>query len=419
MERTGGRPTITQELLLRAALLRGAASRRSWEEWKASVEIEHLDAGSFRLLPLLYRSLHDQGIADPLLPRFKGVYRQSWYKNQLLIGSIAPVLRSLREAGIETMLLKGAALVPLYYRDYGLRPMNDFDVLVPLSRASQAIELLLARGWTRGLGPELPTPDTLFLAKSQEYRSPEGLRLDLHWHAMDQWFEPESESKADEAFWRGARAMTFQGVETSVPYPADLLLHICVHGTEGQKDVSPVRWVADALAILNASDAAFGWDHLVQQARARQVSLPLRETLGYLAEAMDGPIPESVLQRLADTPTTSEQQWEYAVWSAPPARREEMEKLRGPVTTLRRHHRRYSRWVAEAGRRAGGGSLLHYLQYVWCVPSLWRLPLSLLSRSLEKARRIATARQNRRAQILARAKPHRAHSTFGYISTPV
>ena len=405
METTGWRPIGSQELLLRAALRRGETSLRSWEEWKASVEVEHLDAGSIRLLPLLYHSLKSQGVEDPLLPRFKGIHRQSWYKNQLLLRSVTPVLQSLQAAGVETMLLKGAALGPLYYRDYGLRPMNDFDILVPLSQASRTVEMLGAAGWKRGPGPELPTADTLFLAKSQEYRSPGGQSLDLHWHVMDQWFEPESEAKADETFWRDALPATLPGVATSVLNPADLLLHVCVHGTEGQKDVPPVRWVADALTILGEAHGTLAWDRLLDQARARRVSLPLRETLGYLAETMGAPIPTEFLQRLADIPTTSEQQWEYVVWTTPPPQRDEMEKLRGPVTTLRRHYHRYSRWAGGPGRRAGGGSLLHYLQYVWCVPSLRRLPLALLSRSLEKVRRFTTARQNRRAHLLAEAQP--------------
>ena len=40
------------------------------------------------------------------------------------------VLGELRRRGIEPMLLKGAALTLLHYRDSGLRPMEDVDILV-------------------------------------------------------------------------------------------------------------------------------------------------------------------------------------------------------------------------------------------------------------------------------------------------
>jgi len=75
-------PTREQELLLRAALLQGNDAINAWHEWKSSVDIEQLDQGSYRLLPLLYRSLHIDGVEDPLMNKLKGVYRMTWYKNQ-------------------------------------------------------------------------------------------------------------------------------------------------------------------------------------------------------------------------------------------------------------------------------------------------------------------------------------------------
>src|SRR2546422_8135768 len=122
-------PTWQQELLLRAALLQGKNSIEAWEKWKSSTDINQLDLGSHRLLPQLYRNLHVQGVKDRLLEKFKGIYRRTWCDNQLLFHEVSALLRSLGDAGIETIVLKGAALALLHYRDCGLRPMNDFDVM--------------------------------------------------------------------------------------------------------------------------------------------------------------------------------------------------------------------------------------------------------------------------------------------------
>ena len=46
-------PTREQERLLRAALLRGPLALEAWDEWKAGADMDHLDAGSYRLLPQL------------------------------------------------------------------------------------------------------------------------------------------------------------------------------------------------------------------------------------------------------------------------------------------------------------------------------------------------------------------------------
>ena len=45
-------PTHEQELLLKAALLTGEACRKAWKAWKSRIDIENLDYGSSRLLPL-------------------------------------------------------------------------------------------------------------------------------------------------------------------------------------------------------------------------------------------------------------------------------------------------------------------------------------------------------------------------------
>src|SRR5947208_1037833 len=62
-------PTAQQELLLRAVLAKGEQALTAWQEWKADIDIENLDEGSTRLLPLLCRNLKNEGVNDPLMAR--------------------------------------------------------------------------------------------------------------------------------------------------------------------------------------------------------------------------------------------------------------------------------------------------------------------------------------------------------------
>ena len=80
--------------------------------------------------------------------KFKGIYQLTWYRNQMLFHNMAILLRRFHNAGIQTMIIKGAALTLLYYRDYGLRPMKDFDVLIHTKQATAAINLLKKLGWS-------------------------------------------------------------------------------------------------------------------------------------------------------------------------------------------------------------------------------------------------------------------------------
>jgi hypothetical protein len=135
--------TPNQELLLKAALFSGEDALEAWSKWRDAVDWEgHFEPGSFRLLPLLYNNLHKHGVDDSAMGKLKGIYRQAWSKNQTLFHEMAKVIEFLQNAGIKTMLLKGASLSLLYYKNNGSRPMADIDVLVPLKQARLADELL-------------------------------------------------------------------------------------------------------------------------------------------------------------------------------------------------------------------------------------------------------------------------------------
>jgi hypothetical protein len=267
-------PTAAQHHLLRAALV--TDPRESFEAWKAAVHIDHVDHGSMRLLPLLYRNLKNAGVGDPLLPRLKGVYRQVWFRNQLILEHGQRVLRTLADAGIPAIVLKGAALVQTVYAEPALRPMEDFDVLVPREQFARAVRLLRAEEWV--FQPPLQDPEPHFVFQhAVGMRREGGGELDLHWSAMglgEEW--PPSD---------GTLA------------PAEQLLQICTHATRFNPDIPPIRWAADAYLLI--ARAPFPWDALVELADARRLSLVMFRCLEYLRDGLDVAVPDDVMDALA------------------------------------------------------------------------------------------------------------------------
>src|SRR5690606_29954018 len=70
------------------------------------------------------------------------------FRQARLESGLAEALEVLREGGVRSMLLKGAALaVTAYEGGFPDRPMEDVDVLVPDAEASAAYELLRNAGW--------------------------------------------------------------------------------------------------------------------------------------------------------------------------------------------------------------------------------------------------------------------------------
>jgi hypothetical protein len=293
-------PDERQALLLRAALNVDHDGRAAWERWKrGGGDVERLDRASYRLLPLLYRSLSAGGVDDPELPRLKGVYRRFWYTNQLLYRRAAEALGALADAGLETLVLKGAALSALHYRDPGARPMDDVDILVRTPSAAAAIGVLRSAGWT--LKSELSVDRLVRSRHAQPLVHADGTNLDLHWRAFPR-------AARDDDIWRAAVPVTVGGVSSRALAPADQLLHVCVHGLGLVP--APGRWVADAVTVTRAAGDRLDWSRLVQQAVARRATLLMHGALRYLRDAFALPVPETTLAALRAVPTTWMERWE-------------------------------------------------------------------------------------------------------------
>jgi hypothetical protein len=331
-------PNPLQERLLTACLASGAEARKAWEAWLPQVDIDRLDFGSSKLLPLLYRNLRAQGVEHPVVGRLKGVYRATWFRNQVLLKEASAVIPLFRGIGVESMILKGAALILTAYGDIGARAMEDVDLLVPTARGKEVLDLLLAEGWT----PEPWLPDAMvgayFAVKHGfNFRHRAGRLIDLHWHAMDECIAPW----ADDDFWAASRPLQIHGQPVRTLCPSDHLLHAIAHGVRWNP-IPPLRWVADAVSLIRKEDGRMDWGRLIEQARRRNLVLPVKEGLRYVARRMDAPVPPAVIDDLDRSALNPVEHVAFRVQTSDPS------KL-GPLWRIRRQHARYLRVTAGAG----------------------------------------------------------------------
>ena len=298
-------PTPFQELLLRASLLKTDAAVQAWQEWYGQDGLERMDNGSYRLLPLAYRNLERLGYRDPVLMKLKGVNRRAWCENHMVFRRMAPVLAEFHKAGFSTMLLKGAALTLLHYGDFGLRPMQDLDVLVPEEQALDVISFLEGRGWRRTTLSSVSLTDFfLSFRHSADFSRPPHEAIDLHWHVLLQACSRD----ADQLFWDASVPVQFEGQTTRGLCPTDQLLHVCVHGIVWNP-VPPLRWVADAVCVIESS--SIDWPRLLDIASRLRVVPALRDALRYLVTTVEAPIPQDVLRKVEALPVTPAEQHEY------------------------------------------------------------------------------------------------------------
>jgi hypothetical protein len=377
-------PNPEQELLLQAALFQGERSINAWHLWKTTTKIETrpIDLCSFQLLPLLYQKLKLQGVEDPLVEKFKGVYRLNWYKNQRLFHMMVGLLQFFHQANIKTMILKGAALSFLYYRDHGLRTMADADVLVPTKKVFEAIKMLGCLGWTPKPMPSGGFTDGfLTIRHSQAFQNGAGQEFDLHWHVLLDCCQ----TGADEDFWEGATEVKIHNVPTFALNPTDQLFHICVHGATWCW-IPHLRWISDAMIIIQNLPSEIDWGRLIMQARKRQLVLRLKKTLSYLRDKFDALIPHKVLKDLLDTPVPKREYLEYKYYiTQPPTFLSNLVKF----------------WFSNARLTKDAGLLVRivqfpkYLQYTWGISSFWKVPFYAIFRGMRKLWRTTVWHVNR------------------------
>ena len=303
-------PTEAQELLLRATLLEGDRALRAWETWRRVTDLSSVDIESRRLFPQLYRNLKRHSVDDPLLERFKEAFSRTYFENHILFEKATIVLKALEASAIPTMVLKGVALVAAYYGDPGLRPMLDFDILVPSPRALDAMSVLKRLGWhgTYHREPE----KRIDVTHSVPFRDPTSRQIDLHWHVLTECWHADD----DRGFWDHSVPVEVNGVATRRLDATDQLMHVCVHGRKWD-DPPPIRWIADATMILRSNEQTIEWDRLISNLEYRHLVLPGAGALVYLRERFVAPVPDDVIRRLHDVQTTRVDRFIYRMETAP------------------------------------------------------------------------------------------------------
>ncbi len=135
----------TQQLMIKACLATSKAEReQAVSVWEEEVIIDDLDFSSSRLVPYFLNENQKEGITTKHDKRLKVIYKHWWLRMQHITHQLKTVHAALLKEGVKVVIIKGASIKEHYDRDE-LRPMADFDLLVPrqdLFRAMGIIESL-------------------------------------------------------------------------------------------------------------------------------------------------------------------------------------------------------------------------------------------------------------------------------------
>ena len=282
------RVSTTQGLLLVAATQPESAARSAWDEWRAQCKIEAADANCQSLFSLVYANLISRGggAESNLL---NGIYKRTWYANQLALSQMRTLLDLLAGNGIPAVAMNDASLVIGLYRDIGHRTIRCLDVLVHAEHWHRSVDLAAANGWRALRRKPLARSNTLLVIP---FSGPVG-------HTARIWtnlFSAEPQSDTEARIWDAAQECEFMGQPVSTLGPVEQLL--CLSADTCREREVPLIRFADARLTVESLRSDFDWTRLVWQAQRYEHILPLRNMLAFLASTLSVPLPPWVLPAL-------------------------------------------------------------------------------------------------------------------------
>ena len=214
------------------------------------------------------------------------------------------VTNALARAGVQTLLLKGAALAYQVYPEPLLRVRDDTDLLIRPTDRDRAAEVLV------GLGYDPAAENTADLATAQRHfrhadRGRFAHPIDVHWRVTNPLVF--ADALPFDRTW--SRSVVIRALDPARgPCAVDALLLACLHRLAHHGDESSIHWVYD-IHRLAATLTDQGWGEVVEQAAANRLSGACLQGLSRSAGAFGTIIPAGVLARLAAGARPSEQEF--------------------------------------------------------------------------------------------------------------
>jgi hypothetical protein len=258
--------SIDREQRLRAVCFNGNAEERAAMMQKSDAEWEVFIrwASKERVLPAVAAS----GLPCP--PEIANVLSTcldfNRERNLRILEEVKEISRLLNEAGIEPVLLKGAAYLAVgVYADPGERYLLDLDLLIPKIQVAAAAQKLLSNGFEQN-------PSHAFVRFGHHYPplSRTGL-VSVELHSILGLGVCEELLRADDVIAKSQRQL-LGGVSLRVPCPDHLMIHAIMHSqihhAPAGKFWPPLRSMLDLKRLQLAFGGSLDWRRIANSFRS-------------------------------------------------------------------------------------------------------------------------------------------------------
>ncbi|HEY7292967.1 MAG TPA: nucleotidyltransferase family protein [Vicinamibacterales bacterium] len=198
--------------------------------------------------------------------------------------SLANLLQHLASAGVDVLVIKGAALSALLYDEPHVRERCDVDLLVRRDQLDAAEAVILGRGYARQI-----EPDSVVASGQRHYAPPSPAEdiVDLHWRAANP-LAFERVLDFDVVWPRRIPVPTLGPAAATLSIP-DALLFACVHRVAHHADSAERRWLDDIDRLVRRLSEA-DRTQLVEEARRTKTCSVCARSLELAQSSFDTPV---------------------------------------------------------------------------------------------------------------------------------
>lgn len=180
-------------------------------------------------------------------------------RNLVLLEKTSGLIERMCEQKIQTMLLKGAALLENIYKDISQRVMEDVDILIKPEELTKARKLLAREGY-KLFGTNQANSEVY------SFDAPVEIYIDLHWSLVNH----KSPSQKyvywpdENLIWERATHISLEEQTVMGMCVEDLLVYLCFHALKER--FLHKKWLMDIGMVLISKREEIDWDKLTSTA---------------------------------------------------------------------------------------------------------------------------------------------------------
>lgn len=252
------------------------------------------NAGKHGISSLLYHNLIRLDLTgivpEKIIRHLKGQYYATLASNMRHYDELHLILISFKEEGIPVVVLKGAALAEIVYKDIGLRRFNDIDILVRKEDLQRAKMVASNAGYTLD---NIGSPEAYNEKFGYNLHYLRNIILEIHWDIARRIGSELYTNIVINELWENASPLKLANSEAQMLAPEDMIIHLCIHLAGHRYD--RLIWFCDISEIIHKG---INWEQVLKKARRYRVETFMYYGLRFASELLDAKVPDGVLQEL-------------------------------------------------------------------------------------------------------------------------